>query len=328
MNKTSLSLRDFNRIFPDEEAARAWFEEARWPDGPACPACGSVDEAYWLKSVRRWNCKGCSKQFTVTAGTPMHRTHLPLLVWAQAIYLIVASSKSLSPIRSGSISAVKMAEMLGVSYETAWHLGHRIRAMMAERNPLLSGIVEIDEANAGVPPRKRAKPERDDDDSEPSPPNSPGRGTKRPLLLVAAERGGDVVTRVIPTHGKDAIATALNGLIDPEATVVTDGFPAYKHIGKTQPHLPVNHSDRQYARTDDETGLRVHVNRVESFNGFPGRAVVGVFHFVSSKHLGRYAGEAAFRWNRKADACLERMVRLIRNGDGRVLPYGFLTGAA
>jgi transposase-like protein len=283
-----------------------------------CSGCGSVGDAYWLKSVRRWHCKGCSTQFTVTAGTPMHRTHLPLLVWAQAIYLIVASSKG--------ISAVKMAEMLGVSYETAWHLGHRIRAMMAEQNPLLSGIVEIDETYAGAPPRKRAKSGRDDDDNERPPQNPMGRGTKRPLLLVAAERGGDVVTRVIPTHGKSAIARALDGLIDPEATVVTDGLPAYKHIGRRQPHLSVNHSDRQYARTDDNTGLRVHVNRVESFNGFLGRAVVGVFHFVSPKHLGRYAGEAAFRWNRKADACLERMATLIRNGDGRTLPYGFLTG--
>ncbi|WP_256379218.1 IS1595 family transposase [Azospirillum sp. TSA2s] len=232
--------------------------------------------------------------------------------------MIVASSKG--------ISAVKLSEMLGVSYETAWHLGHRIRAMMAEDSPLLSNVVEIDEMYAGAPPRKRAKPEREDDD--PPPPNPKGRGTKRPLVLVAAERGGDVVAKVIPTHGKEAIASALDGVLDPEATVMTDGLPAYKHIGKRQTHLAVNHSDREYARTDEATGLRVHVNRVESFNNFMRRAVVGVWHQISTKHLGRYAGEAAFRWNRKADACLERMALLVRNGVGRTLPYGFLTGAA
>ena len=123
------------------------------------------------------------------------------------------------------------------------------------------------------------------------------------------------------------VAAALDGLIDPEATVVTDGLPAYKHIGERQAHLSVKHSDREYARTDEATGLRVHVNRVEAFNGFLGRAVVGVFHFVSPKHLGRYAGEAAFRWNRKAEACLARMPRMVRNGDGRMLPYAFLTQA-
>ena len=97
---------------------------------------------------------------------------------------------------------------------------------------------------------------------------------------------------------------------------MTDGLPAYRHIGKTQPHLAVNHSAREYARTDHATGQRVHVNRVESFNGFMPRAVIGVFHAISVKHLGRYTGEAAFRWNRRTDDCLTRMARLVRNGEG------------
>ncbi|HET8746645.1 MAG TPA: IS1595 family transposase [Ramlibacter sp.] len=184
MNTTALTLGAFTDLFPDEDAARTWFERARWPDGPICPVCGCVDRACWLRTVRRWECMACRRQFTVTAGTPMHRTHLPLLTWAQAIYLIAAASKG--------VSAVKLSEMLGVSYATAWHLGHRIRAMMAEDNPLLANVVEIDETSAGAPPRKRAKPEHTDGDRAP-PPNPKGRGTRRPLLLVAAERGGDVV---------------------------------------------------------------------------------------------------------------------------------------
>jgi len=109
---------------------------------------------------------------------------------------------------------------------------------------------------------------------------------------------------------------------------MTDGLPDDKPIGKRQTHLSVNHADRAYARTDAETGLRVPINRVESFNNFMRRAVVGVWRQISTTHLGRYAGEAAFRWNRKADACLDRMALLVRNGGGRTLPYGFLTGAA
>ncbi|HET8746644.1 MAG TPA: transposase [Ramlibacter sp.] len=116
-------------------------------------------------------------------------------------------------------------------------------------------------------------------------------------------------------------------MLEPDAIAMTDGLPADKHLGAERAHLSVNHSQKEYARTDEETGHRVPVNRVESFNGFLGRAVAGVFHFVSPKHLGRYAGEAAFRWNRQADACLERMARLVRNGIGRTLPYDFLTGA-
>lgn len=130
----------------------------------------------------------------------MHRTHLPLLTWAQAIYLIFASSKG--------ISAVKLGEMLGISYPAAWHLGHRIRAMMAEASPVLAGVVEIDRMYAGAPPRKHVKPTRDHNDEPPA--NPKGRGTKRPLVMVAAERGSEVDARVIPTHSKAATAEVLD----------------------------------------------------------------------------------------------------------------------
>ncbi len=133
-----MSLRAFTDLFPDEDAARTWFDKARWPNGPECPSCGTIGRSTYLKTRPVWRCAECDHQFSVTAGTPMHRTHLPLLTWAHAIYLILASSKG--------ISAMKLAERLDVSYGTAWHLGHRIRAMMAEANPILAGVVEMDEA--------------------------------------------------------------------------------------------------------------------------------------------------------------------------------------
>jgi transposase-like protein len=200
MNTTALTLRAFNDLFPDEDAARTWFERARWPDGPICPVCGCVDRACWLRTVRRWECIACRRQFTVTAGTPMHRTHLPLLTWAQAIYLIVVSSKG--------VSAVKLSEMLGVSYETAWHLGHRIRAMMAEDNPLLANVVEIDETYAGAPPRKRAKPEHTDDDRDP-PPNPKGRVLNR---LVAQGKPKELVLERLDFRHA-ALSKRLNAIL-------------------------------------------------------------------------------------------------------------------
>ena len=123
---------DFSRLFLDEDAARAWFEHARWPDGPTCYHCGTIGDAAYMPKTKFWHGKACKKKFSVTAGTPMHRTHLSLLTWAQAIYLIVASNKGTSVRRLG--------ELLDVSYETAWHLGHRVRAMIVEGNPLLSNL--------------------------------------------------------------------------------------------------------------------------------------------------------------------------------------------
>lgn len=102
----------------------------------------------------------------------MHRTHLPLLTWAHAIYLVVSPSKG--------ISAMKLSEMLGISHPAAWHLGHRVRAMMAGANPILSGLVEIDAMSAGAPPRKRAKSpwDHDNDDAPPAHPKGGGRSAR------------------------------------------------------------------------------------------------------------------------------------------------------
>ena len=319
MSKSGLSLREFNKLFPDEEAARAWFESVRWPHGPECPGCGSVNGSTWMKTVRKWNCRSCFKQYTVMIGTVMHGSHLPLLTWATAIYLVASSSKG--------ISAVKLGEMIGVSYKTAWFLGHRIREMMAERDVLLSGLVEIDETYAGAPPRKKNK-SRDDDDDHGGWSGKTGRGTDRPMLLVAAERHGAVVTKTIPTHSKAEMKAALSGVLSKNAVAVTDGLPAYAWLGEERWHPTVTHSHGEYVWKDADTGIPIHVNRVESFHSFLGRAIWGVFHSVSPKHLGRYASECAFRWNRKADLCLARMAEIVRSGIGRSLRFDALVRPA
>ncbi len=143
--------------------------------------CGPINHSSWLKTPRRWNCIGCHHQFSATAGTPMPRTYLlPGRTRAHAIHLIVPSSTG--------ISTVKLSEMLDISYRPAWHLGHRVHAMMAEANPFLAGVVEINEIYGGALPRKAASPYRDQDHADPPPANRNGSGTKRSLVLVAAER--------------------------------------------------------------------------------------------------------------------------------------------
>ncbi len=200
--------------------------------------------------------------------------------------------------------------------------------MMAEDSPVRRGIVGIDETYAGAPPRKRDAGDDDPADPPDVPPGPTGRGTKRPLVLVAAERGGKVDARVIATRGKRAIGEALEGRLDPDAVVMTDGLPAYKHLGKDRTHLSVNHSAKEFARTDDETGHRVHVDTVESRNGMLRRAVFGVFHSVSAKHLGRHCAESAFRRTRKGEGALDRLAGPFRDGRGRRLPFRHLAGAA
>lgn len=309
-----MTLFELQRSFPNEDACRAWLEAVRWPHGPECPACGTVGRAAPIKNRPKWSCISCRAQFSVTAGTPMHKTHLPLTVWITAMWLMACSSKG--------ISAKKLGEWLGLPYRTAWHLSHRIRAMMTEDSPMLRGLVEIDETYAGAPPRKQAA------GSSSVAPSPTGRGSRRPLVLAAAERGGRVRAATIASHSRSEIGAAVEAWVQPGSTVFTDALPAYRHLGGDHRHLAVTHSAREFARTDPASGLRVHVNTVESWNSMLQRAVVGVFHWISRKHLDRYVTEATFRWNHREERGAARLRHMISLGAGRVLPFRHLVGSA
>src|SRR5258706_15222626 len=115
-----------NPIFTDEEEARKHFEALRWPDGPECPFCGTVDDAHELqgKSTRPglYKCHGCQKPFTATIGTLYERSHIPLHKWLLATHLMAASKKG--------ISAHQLHRMLKITYKSAWFMAHRIREAM------------------------------------------------------------------------------------------------------------------------------------------------------------------------------------------------------
>lgn len=245
----------------DQAAAERWLIAQRWPDGVRCP-CGSA-RAHRMASRRLFQCRGCRRQFSVTSGTPMHATKLPLRTWACAIFLFATSSKG--------ISARKLGHWLKVSYPTAWYLAHRIRAMMTHQH-WLDGEVEIDEAYVGARRRK------------------PGRGKGPGLVVVAVERGGNAVAQGIESHGRSDIEPVVRGCVKDTATVYTDGLPAYHWLGARR--QMVTHSAGEFARG------RVHVNTAEAFNNLFKRAIVGVYHWVSAKHAGRYGSESAGRWNR------------------------------
>src|SRR5437870_11912207 len=140
-----------NRIFHDEDTARRHFEALRWPDGPICPHCGSVNNATEMKgkSTRPgvYKCKDCRKPFTATIGTLYERSHIPLHKWLLATHLLCSSKKG--------ISAHQLWRMLGFgSYRTAWFMAHRIREGMRDADFLgpIGGenkVVEVDETYVG-----------------------------------------------------------------------------------------------------------------------------------------------------------------------------------
>jgi transposase-like protein len=121
--KHPLTRAALQKWFSDPATCLTLLEKARWPAGPVCPGCGVVNHASRITTLPgRFTCLDCGRRFSVTAGTPMNKTHLPIGTWIIAMYLIASSSKA--------ISSLKLASLLGLQYRMTWHLTHRIRAIM------------------------------------------------------------------------------------------------------------------------------------------------------------------------------------------------------
>ena len=105
-----------------EARSRDVLTSLRWPSGPECPRCGESERLLWLESRSKWNCYACRYQFSVTAGTLFHNSHLPLWKWFVAVHLLVE--------RPEGTSASELGKILPCSYKTAWFAAHRIRAAM------------------------------------------------------------------------------------------------------------------------------------------------------------------------------------------------------
>lgn len=300
--KDPLTLLALQARFSDEGECIDFLERARWAAGPQCPHCGTLNHASRIKArPGQFACLSCRKSFSVTSGTPMHKTHLPICTWIIASYLIATSSKG--------ISSLKLASLLGLQYRTTWHLAHRIRAMMDSNPGVLTGIVELDETYMGGKPRAANKPEPPapvpllEPQPEPEPQAKPkkrqaGRGTDKPMAFTAVARGGEVRLTPILSHGTANLIAPVLRWVDLAAILATDELPAYLAVGLQRGgHIQVNHSAGEYARTNARTGLRAHVNTAESVHALFKRAIVGVFHSISGKHMSRYLQETEFHWN-------------------------------
>jgi transposase-like protein len=296
-------------IFTDEAKALAYFEAARWPDGPACPHCGNADASriYAITAnvkhgVREGlkECQDCHGQFTVRTGSVMESSHLPLAKWAAA-YRLMASAKK-------GISAHQMHRTLGVSYKTAWFLCHRIREAMRDddTSPLGSGggTVEVDETYVGGKPRKGKQ-------------SKAGRGTSKTPVVALVERSGRARAHVVPDVTSKTLRETIQRNIDKGARLMTDDFASYRSLGADfeRGHGIVHHRDGEYAKGD------THSNTVESYFALLKRGVYGSFHHVSKEHLDRYCDEFSFRWSHRGMDDAERTEEAIRGGEGKRLTY-------
>ena len=140
-HRKGLTIFQVMDMFPDEEASRRWIESIRWPDGPACPTCGSVNYAETPKHpTMPYRCRDCRRHFSVRKGTVMQSSHITLRQWAIVIYMAVTSLKG--------VSSMKIHRELGMTQKSAWFLISRIREFFGETAPF-TGPTEVDETYIG-----------------------------------------------------------------------------------------------------------------------------------------------------------------------------------
>lgn len=268
-----VSLIELAQRYDTREKCLALLESLRWPNGPECPACNS-NAAYRIVERHLFECGGCGHQFSVTAGTIMHRSHLPLTKWVLAIAMICNARKG--------ISACQLARDLHTTYKTAWYLCHRIRRAMRETDWLqkFTGIVEVDETYIGGRARGGKR----------------GRGApNKTCVFGAKERGGKVRIQTIPNITGDRIEKAVRDYVDSDAEmVVADQLNSYNQLAAEFTMERINHT-REYVRGE------IHTQGIESLWAIVKRQANGTHHRMSPQYLPLYLGEIAYRFNHRAE---------------------------
>ena len=276
--------------FHSEERCRDFLEELRWPNGIACPRCGDTTISR-IKKRAQFDCDGCRYQFSVTAGTVLQDSKLPLTKWFVATFLIVEAKKG--------ISGKQLQRTLGTTYRTAWHLSHRIRGAMGQAaQSQLLGIIEADETFVGGKPRYP----RAEVDEQGRHKHGPRADNPKTIVLGALERGGDVRLRVAPDRRRTTLHAFIKSEVSDEAEAVyTDDWMPYRGIAdENTRHETVNHNEQEWVRGD------VTTNGIEGVWSLLKRSIVGSYHQLSVKHLPAYLDELEWRFNNRDNPHLFR----------------------
>jgi transposase-like protein len=306
------TLVDAIRYFSDPQVCFDFMVQLRWPDGVACPTCGSLEVGF-LKSRFLFQCKEKhpKRQFSVKVGTIFEDSPIGLDKWLAAIWMI-ANDKN-------GISSYEVARAIGVTQKSAWFMLHRIRlAMRTESFEKLSGRVEADETFIGGKARFMHKDKREA--------KIKGGGTsgKAAVMGLLDRHGPDkpstVRVKPIPGTDKQTVQSEVFRHVEPGSEVFTDALASYTGLDRDYIHEVINHAE-EYVRG------HVHTNGIENFWSLLKRGLKGTYVSVEPYHLFRYLDEQAFRFNQRKDQRGDggRFMKVARSVIGRRLTYADLT---
>lgn len=283
MNKIAglKSLVDVMNYFNTTEKCKGYLEKSRWNGQICCPVCGST-KVYISKATRfNYICadKDCTQNiFSVTKGTMFENSPISLQKWFMAIWLLTSHKKG--------ISSLQLSRDIGVTQKTAWFILHRVRHSIRTESfsNLLTDTVEADETYIVGKNRNKHIDKRI--------PNSQGRSLKgKTPVFGLLQRGGHVrVQKVTDTKG-ETLRPIIYKHVKEDSNIMTDEWWAYRGLKGRYNHQVVKHKSGQYVLGS------CHTNTLEGFWGLLKRGIIGIYHYMSPKHLNKYLGEFEYRYN-------------------------------
>lgn len=262
---------DFLQRYPDENACLDEIWDRVYGDLENCPDCERQAKYHRVSGRKCYECQHCGHQLYPLAKTPLKDTKLPLMHWFFAIMLFSQSKNG--------VSGKELQRTLGVSYPTAWRMGHKIREMMNENGEIfLTEYVEIDETLVGGKQRGGKR----------------GWGSDKPCVFGMVERGGQIKTVVVENRKASTLMPIIVDSVDEEAICFTDEFKGYNKLHREVGlHLKIQH--KAYQWVDGE----VHTQTIDGHWSILKRSIRGTHVAVSRKWLQSYLNEFDFKRNHR-----------------------------
>jgi len=292
----SFTIQDFFKTFPDDDACLDHLMKLRFGESLDCPKCGKHGRFTKITKQPAYQCAWCGHHIHPMVGTPFEKSRTPLQKWFYAMYLFTVT-------RSG-VSAKELQRQLGVTYKTAWRMGHEIRKYMGkvDGDSGLSGHIEVDETFVGGKERKRRKK------GVYTPMHGrPGKDSNKTVVFGMVERNGDIITRIVPDATHKSLIPHIEKHVEKGSDISSDQWKAYKILGKKgYNHESVNHSIKEWVRGDN------HTNTLEGFWSHFKNSVRGTHKSISRRHMMNYLHEFEFRFNLRKDVSGSMFDRLIQ----------------